>query len=220
MRSRYSSLSIVLSVLFLCVPTIRAQDGLRGTLSPSRGYARFVPVFGEQVAAADFDRDDRPDGAILMEAGRWHGEKAFRIELHLTALPNVTINFSSAETGLSISTLDVNRDGAPDIVLEKVFTHKRLKVYLNDGHGRFQKASPEAFPSPDESAPRLRAEMNVQDLPTLCIPTSRDWELAQTAPVLRHGHVVRTTAGMETSLVLCGARAPSASRAPPSLLAL
>lgn len=220
MRKRYLSLGIVLSALAVCVPGLRAQDGLRGALSPNRGYVRLASVFGGEVAAADFDRDERPDGAVLVDAGQRHGEKAFHIEFHLTARPNVTIDFSSTETGLAISTLDVNRDGAPDIVLEKVFTHKRLKVYLNDGYGKFQNAPPDAFPSPDESAAGLRARINLQDLPTLLMPVTRGFEVESVVPLPWNHDAVGVTFWPKVLTVQCSPRAPAQSRAPPALLSL
>src|SRR6516165_2236476 len=157
MKRRLSIAGLVLLLFFLCVPAMKAQDGLGGALSGSTKAAHAVPEFLTQIAAADFDNDQKPDGAILLESGLQNGKRFFRIELHLTADSNREITFSSAESELSISALDVNRDGIPDLIVEQAFTHKRLQVWLNDGHGRFRQARPEDFPAPSDAPFRWHA---------------------------------------------------------------
>jgi hypothetical protein len=220
MRRCRSYIGTVLALLVGCMPAIWAQDGFRGALRQSGKRAPLVSAFGGDLVAGDFDNDKKPDGAVLLETGQINGEKAFRIEFHLTARENTAINFLSAETRLVISTLDVNRDGAPDVVVEKAFTHKRLKVYLNDGHGTFQNASPEAFPGPDESAAQLRARVDEQNLPTLFMPAPGGFELAQAVPVPHSNDADQMGFWPEGLVVQCGARAPSGPRAPPSFLFL
>jgi hypothetical protein len=222
MHRRTSLIGIALSLLVLFVPAVWAQDGLRGALSRSAERARVGFALGTEVAAADFDNDQKPDGAVLLEAGLMNRERAFRIELHMTAGQNATITFSSAETGLTISALDVNRDGAPDILVEKAITHQRLRVYLNNGHGVFERASKEAFPTPDDSEPLWRARLSAQNLPPVFLPVTRGFELhrAQAAIVPRGEDAGRTSFWPDALLAQNGARAPSAARAPPSLLLL
>ncbi len=222
MHRRSSFIGIVLSVLVLFVPAVRAQDGIRGALSRSTDRAQVGLAFGQDIAAADFDNDQKPDGAVLLEAGLMNREKAFRIELHMTAGQNTTINFFSGEMRLAISALDVNRDGATDIIVEKALTHQRLQVYLNDGHGAFHRARSEAFPAPNDSAPLWCSWMSIQNLPTLFLPVTRGFELAraQAAVVLRGEDANRTSFWPDVLLAQSGAPAPSAARAPPSLLSL
>src|SRR5262249_27533566 len=90
------------------------------------------------LAVADFDNDHKLDGAVLVDSGQLHGRKTFRIRLYLSGSGNSELIFESAETALAIRTLDVNEDGATDVVIERPLSHQRLYVWLNDGHGDFR----------------------------------------------------------------------------------
>jgi hypothetical protein len=75
--------------------------------------------------------------------------------------------------------LDVNGDGATDIVVEQPFTHKRLQVWLNDGRGGFRKVRSEDFPSADDGNPEgLESPSQRAYGPTLCLPPQRGSEIA------------------------------------------
>lgn len=221
MKFRDQTFGILLFLLALCAPVLRAQDGLPGVLSRSTRAARSVPDFGPQIVAADFDNDQKPDGAILLETGLLDGKRSFRIELHVTADKNNAITFLSTESGLGISALDVNQDGAPDIVVEKILTHERLQVYLNDGHGAFHKARIEDYPSPDPAAPGWKARL-AENLPVFCLPSTQGFETAglQRIRMLGPNTCGRLNFWPESLVAQSGARAPSASRAPPTVRSL
>ena len=218
MKLRLSVVRILIFLALACVPGLEAQDGLRGALSAGEQRGIAVSAHSPQIAAADFDDDQKPDGALLREAGPLNGERAFRIEIHVTAGPNDSITFSSNESGLSISALDVNRDGTPDIVIERAFTHERLQIFLNDGHGVFHKVRTEDYPSSDPSSSARRARL-IQPPPVVCLPVSRgsDSGTAQQIAVLRKTRSPAIKIWCEGFLVQSTARAPSSSRAPPSL---
>ena len=213
--------SILLFLLTTCAPALEAQDGLRGALSRGSNEVQVAPGFGPQIAVADFDSDKKPDGAILIENGMLNGKRSFRIELHVTADKNKTLTFSTAESGLSISALDVNQDGAPDIVVEKLLTHERLRVYLNDGHGSFRNAPIEDFPSPDSSSPYWKAWL-IEDGPAFCLPGTRGFETAGLQRIRRPyaDTCGRLNDGHEVVLVRSAAPTSGASRAPPTFLFL
>jgi hypothetical protein len=221
MKPRYSIIGTLLSLLVLCLPVLRAQDGLQGALS--RRVETLVGALGyaQELAVADFDNDEKPDGAVLSRAGVLNGQKLFRIDLHLSAGKNVAITFPSAELGLAISALDVNRDGVPDIVVEKAFTGQRVLVYLNDGHGTFHKASSEDYPLPDPFAPQWGHEQ-ARYLPGVCLPSTRGFELAgpQLISIIRPSGLRSLRFWPEALLAQSGPRSPSAPRAPPFLLSL
>jgi len=221
MRLRQQKASILLFLLTVCAPALVAQDGLRGALSRISSAMRSVTGFAPQIAAADFDNDQKPDGAILIDNGMLNGKRSFRIELHVTAAQNKTLTFSTAETGLGISALDVNQDGAPDIIVENVLTHERLRVYVNDRHGAFRDAPIEDYPPPDPSSPYWRALLT-EGLPTFCPPGTRGFETAGPHRMRRpHADAGwRLNVGREAVLVQSAARAAGASRAPPTLLSL
>jgi hypothetical protein len=206
---------ITLYLLALFVPALKAQDGLLGALAQKTDLAHRLN-FNQQLAAADFDNDQKPDGAVLLPGGLLDGERLFRIELHVTSGTNGVILFSAAEQNLSISALDVNHDGSPDIVIAKT-TGERLQVYLNDGHGAFHKARSELDTYRDPFAPLLHAWFT-QGLPSSCLPAARNFD-----PVSLNGassfapdQTRFFNAVSEELLLDAGQQSPSRSRAPPS----
>ena len=221
MKLRSVIFAIVLFSTLLGAPAAMAQDGLRGALSESAHSLHSVPALSPQIAAADFDHDRKSDGAILLETGRLNGRRSFRIELHLTAEANKAILFSSVEADLSISALDVNRDGATDIVVEKVFPRQRLQVYLNDGHGAFHRVRIEEYPSPDPFSPGWRTALTLDSL-AIGLPASRGFDDGVLRPVsvLSRKLAEPINPWHEILLVQSGPRAPNSSRAPPSHLSL
>lgn len=182
MKRLVSIVGIYVAFLVLCVPLTSAQDGLRGALSQTTGGVPGAAGFAPEFAAADFDNDLKPDGAVLSKAGWLNGQTLFRIDLHVTAGLDASISFPSAERELAISAMDVNRDGAPDIVVEKAFTHERLQVYLNDGHGAFERRDPKSFSQPDDSAPLSCSALMSQNPPLALLPPTRPFELAALCP--------------------------------------
>ncbi len=221
MNHRRSIIGTLLSLLVLCLPAVRAQDGLRGALSRHAEILSCAPGSGQDLAIADFDNDEKPDGAILSQAGVLNEQGLFRIELHLSADKNFAITFSTAEPGLAISALDVNGDGAPDIVVEKAFTRQRVLVYLNDGHGAFRQARSEDYPLPDPFAPQWGGRLT-QYLPPVCLPSTRGFEVTrpQRISIIRANGLRPLSFWPEALLAQSGPRAPSAPRAPPFFLSL
>jgi hypothetical protein len=218
---RHLIAATVLFSLVLGAPLTRAQDGLQGALSGGARTSYAVPEFFSAIAVADFDHDQKPDGALLLETGLLNGNRVFRIELHLTANTNNAISFSSNESGLLISTLDVNRDGAPDIVIEKAFTHQRIGLYLNDGSGAFHRVRTEDYPDPNPNTPNGRA-LEIPVPPALCLPVSRGLELDRLHRILilRRDSSGPLRSWLRALLAPSEPRAPASSRAPPSLLSI
>jgi hypothetical protein len=224
MKARCLIPGVVLAALALAAPALWAQDGLGGAiarLGTTRGFLH--EPFEQRLAAADFDKDQKPDGAVLVDTGQFDGQKTFRIELHVSAGNDSDLTFESNDLAPAISTLDVNQDGAPDIVVEEAFTHKRLYVWLNDGHGTFRKARTEDFPSTGRDGPyEFNAPSLAQDCPALYLPSKLGSELSiarAAAPSLdscASGQQVRPI----TSAAQTRADEPNPSRGPPSLPSL
>jgi hypothetical protein len=129
-------------------------------------------TLAQTLAMADFDNDQRPDGAVLLNAGELlPGGQLFRIRLHFTAAQNQDLLFQSNETGLTISALDVNQDGSPDLVVEQVLTHKRLGIWLNDGHGRFRPARVEDFPGSTDAPGSWKVRLQGEECMVLALPS-------------------------------------------------
>ncbi len=151
MRLRFPSLCMSLIALSLIASSAVAQNGLSGALSEAALRGNLMPHSIERVAAADFDNDQRPDGAVLLSGEPFKGRRVFRIRLHFTAGKDRDLTFQSNEASLAISALDVNQDGIPDLVVEQPLTRKRLMVWLNDGHGEFHQVRVEDFPPTSEA---------------------------------------------------------------------
>ena len=224
MKARPLILRFVLAALALTAPSLWAQDGLGGALS-RLGATRSLlhGPFEQRLVAADFDNDQKPDGAVLLNTGQFDGQKIFRIELHVTTGNDTEFSFESSEPGLAIATLDVNQDGAPDIVVEQTLSHKRLHVWLNDGRGSFRKARVEDFPSSGSEGPyQVGAPSSGQECPALCLPSKLGPELAVAKGAVPSfgssisGQHVRPI----ESAVQARANALNPSRGPPSFLSL
>jgi len=214
-----------LSALFLAAPLVRAQDGVQGALPRGNLAANFASPFQQQtLAVADFDGDHKPDGAVLIDSGLLLTQSGFRtIELHFTGRANTDLTFESNQNTLAISALDVNRDGAADIVVEQSVTHKRVQVWLNDGRGGFRKVRSDDYPFLDPGT-RERADSPSErpDPSAIGLPTQRGSEIAFSrvgvlpcGPSL-FGERALTFSFRSSSLAL----ASISSRAPPFTFAL
>lgn len=224
MKMRTFISRFVLAAMALIAPSLWAQDGLEGALSRlgATGSLLHEP-FEQRLVAADFDHDQKPDAAVLLDTGQFDGQETFRIELHVTASNNSELSFESDEPDLAITSSDINHDGAPDIVVQQTFTHRRLHVWLNDGHGAFRKARIEDFPSEDGESPyQFEAPSPAQDFPTLYLPSRPGSELASVraaSPSLGSfvsGQRIQPIASTRQTRV----DDPNPSRGPPSLLSL
>ncbi len=144
--TRQAKTLVAIMAWLVCAGRGLAQDGLRGALAESvelsfgsnRGLAGLVAQ--RSLAAADFDNDHQPDAAILIN-GAHIRNRTFAIRIHLTAGTNQELTFESNETVLALTSEDVNQDGAADLIVEEPLTHRRILVWLNDGHGSFRPAS-------------------------------------------------------------------------------
>lgn len=220
MRLRSSLIPIVSLVLTLLVPSLRAQDGLDGALSRfGSSYGSTLSPFSHVLAAADLDNDQKPDGAILLSGARSGGQRNFRIELHLSSEKDKELVFASDERDLSISSLDVNRDGTPDIVVEETFTHRRLQIWLNDGRGSFRRARSEDYPSDDKTSTSWRANSTAQHFILAYVRTRLGWDVFDPKSGPEHG----TDSSRRSNFwngklwVPVGPRAPNPSRGPPPI---
>jgi hypothetical protein len=101
---------------------------------------------GLPFAIADFDGDTRPDLASVQSSANSPGNTDYRIQLQLSAVGQQSIELVAPAGGLRIEARDVNGDHAVDLVLTTAWFREPVAIYLNDGHGRFSRAKPDAFP--------------------------------------------------------------------------
>jgi hypothetical protein len=220
MDLRSLSKLLLATAVALAAPLLCAQDGLPGALTSERDSLRnFSTTFGQKLAIADFDKDQKLDGAVLVDSGRVSDQNTFRIEFHLSGSVNNELSFETSETALSIAALDVNHDGATDLVVEQPFTHKRLYVWLNDGHGGFHKGRVEDYPSADlDKADQLVRPCSWVAYPAVCLPQHRAKDLRILATSSVWGRPPSTHAPQPRDFALIfasGPYSPDCSRAPP-----
>jgi hypothetical protein len=215
-----SRLCAIVFLAFL-TPVIWAQDGIQGALSRIEAPAQLLHhTFSQQIVAGDFDNDQRPDGAVLLDVGQINGQRSFRLEIHLSTGTNTGFAFSSPESALSISALDVNADGLPDIIVQKAFTHERLQVWLNDGHGSFRKVNSENYPSRTGAPTQFQARTPEQNGPANWLPAKVGTEVADvpSRPLCAPDSFGLRNLWSELLLAHSLPRAPNPARGPPSLL--
>lgn len=173
-RSSHQVQLVVIAALIFLTPCLWAQDGVKGALS----QAELLEPFGRTLAVADIDGDEKPDGALLLGYGRLLSGN-FEIQLHFSDRPDTKLTFESVEQALSVTAWDIDHDGDIDLVVEESFTHKPLRVWINEGHGDFHEQRVQDFPSDT-----LRIHENLQSPPRLadglvvCLPSQRGLKIA------------------------------------------
>jgi hypothetical protein len=226
MKLRSICVKLMLAVaLSVTAPCVCAQDGLQGAILRANA-ASLNPglLLAQTLAAADFDGDNRPDGAVLVDSNWLTHQGRFRkIELHFTSRGNADLTFESDEASLAILAVDVNRDGATDIVVEQPFTHKRVQVWLNDGHGGFRQVRSQDFPSADAGVQEaIESRRQRVDRSALGLPPPRGTEATTLAAQLFPGllpSLNKFELFSTSSSLLPAACSLSFSRAPPSAAA-
>lgn len=151
---KFGFLKIGLLALSLSAPSLRAQDWSVGTLSARPDRCNFsTERLGQRFIVADFNNDQKPDSIALMSLGQHSGQNVFSMRVCDSGRTTGLLTFESNEPSIIVTSIDVNQDGSPDIVVEQRYTQKRIQVWLNDGHGGFHKANAADFAIPDTRAP-------------------------------------------------------------------
>jgi len=219
-EARWPALKCIAVVLALAASSLWAQAGLEGALSrvDRTSPAGLAAPWCRTPAAADFDDDNRPDGAILLDYG-WQPQTGFRaIELHFTDGGDSELPFESNRSGLAVSALDVNQDGAADLVLEQDLTHKFLPIWRNEGRGRLRNVRDKDFPSFSDAGNHwLEGPSQRSGFPASGLPPQRGSDLAITTGCML---AYRAFAAREPTPPFpssAGSRAvgPASPRAPP-----
>lgn len=131
------SLAIIAFALSFCT---RAASAVPPSTSSAGLTSHFV--------IADFDGDRQPDFATVeIQNGSSSDCARYSIRFRLTAGAAQSFGVSAPVGGLQIVARDVNGDNALDLLVSTAWLHKQVAVLLNDGHGNFTLAKPDAFSS-------------------------------------------------------------------------
>ncbi len=176
MNTRFYCRKLFIALAVACLaPFLSAQDGLKGALS----QANFTSPLGHTLAVADLDGDSQADGAILIDSQRMGAHTSVQIKLHFTGRPNSELNFESSGHALAVRAWDVDQDGDNDLVVEDAFTHKPLRVWINEGHGDFHEGNVQDFPALAlEADKQLQPPSNQPFGLLFCVAQQRGFEIS------------------------------------------
>ena len=153
-RMKHGFFKIGLLALFLSAPSLHAQHWGVGALSGPADRCNFSSErSGQRFIFADFNNDQKPDSLTLRSLGQHGGQNVFGVRVCDSGRIVSLLTFESSEPSITVTAIDVNQDGSPDIVVEQRYTQKRIQVWLNDGHGGFRKARAADFPNLGTRAP-------------------------------------------------------------------
>ncbi len=101
---------------------------------------------GLTFAIADFDGDHHFDQASIQPGRGAEGDSTYWIQFQCSTAGRQFIRLVAPAGGLLIEARDVNGDHTVDLVFTTAWFRQPVAVLLNDGHGRFLRAEPGAFP--------------------------------------------------------------------------
>jgi hypothetical protein len=153
-------------VFFLVLLQLSVSAGANA--AKSAGFQNGTTLFSGPdltIAIADFDGDRRPDSASVQTAGSASGSSTYWIQFQFSASGRESVQLVAPAGGLGIEARDVNGDHTVDLIFTTAWLRQPVAILLNDGHGRFSRVEPDAFPAAfDESrtnwasGTRLRAD--------------------------------------------------------------
>jgi len=103
-------------------------------------------------ALDDLDGDFRPDQIAVRTGSNEFSGTQYWIDVRLSSAGRQLIPVFSLPGGIQVVARDVNGNGSLDLVLTTTSLRLPVAVLLNDGHGRFTRAEPDAFPAAFQDA--------------------------------------------------------------------
>jgi hypothetical protein len=99
------------------------------------------------IAIADFDGDRRLDLASVQTGRSASGSSTYWIQFQFSASGRESVQLVAPAGGLGIEARDVNGDHTVDLIFTTARLRQPVAILLNDGHGRFSRVEPAAFPA-------------------------------------------------------------------------
>ena len=132
-------------------PATRRAHGIAFAVhtSPSAGAFRLGTAarpFAWSTAVGDLNADGRPDIAVADRIGRGASGFKYNVQLSISGGESQSVDFNSDQDALSVVLRDVDHDRDLDVVVTGTVSRSIVAIWLNDGTGRFERAtlSPQA----------------------------------------------------------------------------
>jgi len=104
--------------------------------------------FAWSTAIGDLNADGRPDVAVADRVGRGASGFAYNVQLSIAGGQSQSVDFDSDQDALSVALRDVDHDRDLDVVVTGTVSRSIVAIWLNDGTGKFERATP-SRPAPD-----------------------------------------------------------------------
>jgi hypothetical protein len=134
--------------LFVCLPLLflYVVSGITAKAGGIQSGAAASAGPGLTIAIADFDGDHHLDRASIQSGRGAEDDGTYWIQFQCSTAGRQFIRLVAPAGGLLIEARDVNGDHTVDLVFTTAWFRQPVAVLLNDGHGRFLRAEPGAFP--------------------------------------------------------------------------
>lgn len=209
------------SLFFLLLLALAGGNAL-ATRGATARNSEFAPAAtNPSFAVADFDGDHRPDLASVQSGIISSGTNSYRIQLQLSAVGRQSIQLFAPAGGLVVEARDVNGDHAIDLVLTTAWLRRPVAIFLNDGHGKFSRAEPSAFPGAFNRSNKGWASTSTQEAGAVSVPP-QSWDaicLEDAGLVVRQS-VAKAIPASSSGFAFSPFLASHAGRAPPAEITL
>lgn len=209
------------SIFFLLLLALAGGNALatRGATARNAGFA--PAATSPSFAIADFDGDHQPDSASVQSGTPSSGSSSYQIQLRLSAVGRQSIQLFAPAGGLVVEARDVNGDHAVDLVLTTAWFRKPVAIFLNDGHGKFSRVEPSAFPGAFNRSDKGWASPSTQEPGAVSIPPqSRDAICLEAAGLVVRQSVANSIPASSSGFAFSPFLASHAGRAPPAEITL
>jgi len=126
--------------------------------------------FAWSTAVGDLNADGRPDVAVADRIGRGAGGFAYNVQLSIAGGGSQSVDFDSDQDALSVVLRDVDHDRDLDVVVTGAVSRSIVGVWLNDGTGKFERATPSPLDIASQVPPKPLKKLFVGTGPYSTLP--------------------------------------------------